>query len=354
MNEGSEPGTGQQPPDWRVDAGPPSTPESAGGSVVPPSPDAGWQMPPPPPPATVRPKDWKRGRPVPLRAMGVGEVIDAGINLYRLYWKALMGIAAAVTVPVVFLQEFLTKDYTQRTSIFNFQSEPVYVSQSELNRLIVITLVFAAVQLLLLRPFLTAAMLRAVAGAYLGEVPTVGASYDFALSRFGSVLWVTFLVGVAMFGYFFVVAFAGGILVATVLPIGVILIIAGAVFAAIMYIRFLFSPAVVVVEQWRGTQAMRRSWHLALGRFWPIVGAGIIASIISAVVSGIMTLLPAYVATRVGTGGWVLRALGSSLASVVTTPFATIVTVLLYFDLRIRKEGLDLAIMAQEVGSARR
>jgi hypothetical protein len=42
---------------------------------------------------------------------------------------------------------------------------------------------------------------------------------------------------------------------------------------------------------------------------------------------------------------------GSAAASVVTTPFLTIVVVLLYFDQRIRKEGLDLSIMAQELQS---
>jgi hypothetical protein len=31
-------------------------------------------------------------------------------------------------------------------------------------------------------------------------------------------------------------------------------------------------------------------------------------------------------------------------------PFGTIVTVLLYFDMRIRKEGFDLTLMAQEIG----
>jgi hypothetical protein len=34
---------------------------------------------------------------------------------------------------------------------------------------------------------------------------------------------------------------------------------------------------------------------------------------------------------------------------VVTTPFATMVTVLLYFDQRLRKEGMDLAIMSKEL-----
>jgi hypothetical protein len=47
--------------------------------------------------------------------------------------------------------------------------------------------------------------------------------------------------------------------------------------------------------------------------------------------------------------GWPLLALGSILTSLVTTPFVAIAATLLYFDGRIRNEGLDLQIMAAEL-----
>jgi hypothetical protein len=42
----------------------------------------------------------------------------------------------------------------------------------------------------------------------------------------------------------------------------------------------------------------------------------------------------------------------NALATVITTPFVMLVIVLLYFDLRIRKEGFDIEVMARELASA--
>ena len=47
----------------------------------------------------------------------------------------------------------------------------------------------------------------------------------------------------------------------------------------------------------------------------------------------------------IGPAGWPLYAIGLSLAAILTAPFTTLIAVLLYFDLRIRKEAFDLEIM---------
>jgi hypothetical protein len=47
--------------------------------------------------------------------------------------------------------------------------------------------------------------------------------------------------------------------------------------------------------------------------------------------------------------GWLLRAAGGVLSAIVTTPFVTAVTVLLYFDARVRREGLDISLMLREI-----
>ena len=47
--------------------------------------------------------------------------------------------------------------------------------------------------------------------------------------------------------------------------------------------------------------------------------------------------------------GWLLRFVGASIAGIVTTPFLSMIPVLLYFDMRVRKEGFDLEVMAREL-----
>src|SRR5438105_2130160 len=81
----------------------PSTPSTSPAPGPPPRPDLFT----PPPPGTTgppdRPSSWRRGRPIPLREMRIGETLDAGINLYRLHWKTLAGVAAFVLIPFQFL-----------------------------------------------------------------------------------------------------------------------------------------------------------------------------------------------------------------------------------------------------------
>ena len=52
-----------------------------------------------------------------------------------------------------------------------------------------------------------------------------------------------------------------------------------------------------------------------------------------------------------GPVGWLLLAIGGSLVQVLAVPFLVVVTVVVYFDLRIRKEAFDLAVTAQRVQS---
>lgn len=105
-----------------------------------------------------------------------------------------------------------------------------------------------------------------------------------------------------------------------------------------------------MVEGLRGREAMRRSWRLARGSLGKIFGTLLLTWILMAIVAGIVQLPLNAIAPDTGAGGWILRAIGASAASVITQPFTGIVVVLLYFDMRIRKEGFDLTLMAQEMG----
>ena len=60
--------------------------------------------------------------------------------------------------------------------------------------------------------------------------------------------------------------------------------------------------------------------------------------------------LPQALAAWVGfEDGWPLLAVGSIIAQIVVLPFVASATVLLYFDLRVRTEGLDLEMTAIDV-----
>ncbi|MGH2725616.1 MAG: glycerophosphoryl diester phosphodiesterase membrane domain-containing protein [Actinomycetota bacterium] len=253
--------------------------------------------------------------------MRVGEMLDAAITLYRRNYLPLMAIVAFVIVPYSFLEQSVL------WSVVRPFEDRLFLTPDEANAGVAVSLLFSALSFLVIQPFVTAAIARATAEVYLGGSPKIGQTYRFASSRTHSILWVTILTAFATI-------------------FGVLLVIIG---AFLFFVRFYFSTTVVVVEGKKGTKAMRRSWRLAKGSFWKIFGTLLLAGILSAIVAAILTIPFGLAAERMGESGWFLSSLGTSLAQVIVTPFSSIIGVLLYFDMRIRKEGFDLALMAQEV-----
>jgi hypothetical protein len=167
---------------------------------------------------------------------------------------------------------------------------------------------------------LTGAMTRAVAAEVAGEDPSLEQSYRFGFHRLGSVLVVGILVGLA--------TIAG--LIVFILPgiwIGV---------------RLAVAIEALVVENRRGTEAMRRSWELTDGHFWHALGTLLIAAVLTGVVNSLVTL-------PFGQSGWFMQGLASAVATTVTMPFSALVGVLLYLDLRARKEQLSLETLRAEL-----
>ena len=283
-------------------------------------------------------------RPLALQPMGVGEILDAAIRLYRARWKSLMAIVAIALVPITFLQAFLTRSLGSP-----IPSEPTTVGTG-VDSTLITSGVLTLIQLLVIQPFLTAAIAKASADVYLGHPVVVGPTFRYAVSRIHSILWITILlVLVVLLPGIVVVLFAA--LGATEIAVvsGLLMI----VLLVIVFVRFVFGSTVLVVEGKKGSKALRRSWELAKGSFWKILGTLVLAGIMSSVVEGVLSIPGAIAFAAIGPGGWPFLAIGGSLAAILTTPFTTLITVLLYFDLRIRKEAFDLEVMAQEMSSPR-
>lgn len=113
------------------------------------------------------------------------------------------------------------------------------------------------------------------------------------------------------------------------------------------WIRFSLAAPVVVLEQLGPGRALRRSWELASGSFWRLLGIFLLATIIVVVASAVLQIPFDIGRGLLGTGsaaGILLAGIGSIMAGAVTRPVLAGVTVLLYLDMRMRKEGLDLVL----------
>jgi hypothetical protein len=100
-------------------------------------------------------------------------------------------------------------------------------------------------------------------------------------------------------------------------------------------VRLAVSIEALVVEGRRGTQAMGRSWELVGGHWWHAFGTLLVAALLTGLVNALIT------APFSGTS-WFVQAIVAAVATVVTLPYGVLVGVLLYLDLRARKENLTL------------
>ena len=112
------------------------------------------------------------------------------------------------------------------------------------------------------------------------------------------------------------------------------------------------------MEGYKGFSAYRRAFALVRGNWWRTFGLLIVTGILSAVVSLIADVLFG-VALRAALGGTTAgRILVDFILFGVTYvcihPFEGAVLVVLSIDLRVRKEGYDVALLASQLGVGRR
>ena len=253
------------------------------------------------------------------RPMGIGEILSTALQLYRRHWRTLLTIAAVVVVPLTLLQ-YLLGDLVRTQGETTRNGVVVETASWSVG----IAGLLAALAVILMYLVLTGAITRAVAAEVVGEDPSVEQSYRFGFHRLGSVLLVSVLVGLATIG-------------------GLILFIIPGIYIGL---RLAVSIEALVVEGRRGTQAMGRSWELVGGHWWHAFGTLVVAGLLTGILNAVIT-------APFGATGWFVQAVAAAVATVVTLPYGVLVGVLLYLDLRARKESLTLETLRTDLqGSA--
>lgn len=277
----------------------------------------------------------------PLQPMGVGKLIDRAVRLYRDNFLTFVGIVALAQIPLTLLQiifAMLTIDSTLDATMGRIGAG--YAAGVGGSVLVTIA------SFVLIQGVATAALTRAVANRYLGEPASVFEAY----AQIGSDWWtlvrallLAFLIGIGLFIWTLVpcvgwltgpglMSFLGFVLLPLVAP-------------------------VVVLERHNARRAVRRAWDLARRRFWWLVGFMFVLAILGQVlITGPASLIALVTQFTIGdplTPGQtqlviqtLVQALVQLAVSLVYLPFQLGAVTLLYFDLRVRTEGFDLALLA--------
>ena len=274
----------------------------------------GFTPPPPPPPSAGG------GGPIPQR--GVGEILSTAFNVYKANAAKLITIVAIVVVPLALINSLLTKVvWAPKKETIETILGPRTVTLTRGFFVVLLASTIGIVLAFVMSFVVQAAVSRAAAQATIGDPVDTQSSYRWGFQHLGSVIAISLLVGLLILAGF-ILLFIPGLIVAVMLSVAI---------------------PVFVFEGKRGTEALRRSWDLVKGNFWHVVGTILLAGLISGVVTGILT--------AIGGSSWVVSFIFSAIGSVITVPFTALVSVLLYLDLRARKESLTGDTLRAEVAS---
>ncbi|WP_349816423.1 hypothetical protein [Streptomyces sp. MRC013] len=300
---------------------------------------------------------------IPLRPLGVGEILDGAVSTLRTHWRTVLGITLSVSV-VVQLAQLLLRRYVlprQPTVDPNASPSEVLEQTGESLRVGMIS-AFPSSLLGLMAMFVTTALLTfVVSRSVLGRPVTLGEVWRDARPRLVPLLGLMLLLPLV----------ATAVMAVGVLPglavgsaPGALLTVLGGLVALLavcwLMVRFSLSYSVVMLERQGVVASLRRSARLVRGSWWRTFGILILTVLLTFLVMMIVAVpfsLLAFAVSGEGMGGllsggvspydWtflVITHVGAVVASAITYPISAGVPVLLYVDLRIRREALDLEL----------
>jgi hypothetical protein len=292
---------------------------------------------------------------VPLRPLGLGEIFDGAFRAIRANPRVMFGLSAVVVTLSVLLETFV--QWYALGNLGSLTSTSVSVeTDAVLGDLVgygggtilstVVTLVATTV--------LTGLLIISVSRSVIGQQVPLGEAWARARPQIWRLLgltlmvialivsvplvWVGALIGLAVaeqWGLMAVVGFVGGA--------GVL------VWIVWVSTRTLLSTPALMLEEQGVRAGFRRGWALSRGSFWRLFGIYLLASVVVGIVASLIvtpaTVIPmALSMDPFGPLALAITAVATIIASVLTTSFTAAVVALLYIDLRIRREGLDVEL----------
>ncbi|HEY7896848.1 MAG TPA: hypothetical protein VIC03_00395 [Gemmatimonadaceae bacterium] len=241
-----------------------------------------------------------------FRPRSSSEILDAAFEIYRRHFAVFVAINIFAAIPVAI------SSYIGQTAALLQQPDGLVTSS-------LVRLAGAFIT-----PFTEGAMTCAASAAYLGMPVDFEKSVRTAFSRPGRLF-------VAMFTKWILLVF------------GLILFIVPGLF---VFKRYFALPMTVLFEDNKVGDAISRSRELSSdngARIFGLVGGVFVFTLLVTVVltQTIASLSHAVAVTAVIT----------LLVAAAISPFSTIVVTLLYYDIRIRKEGYDIELMTQALNA---
>lgn len=262
--------------------------------------------------------------PMSLRPLSVSEVLDTAVSLYRKSFATVVPIAAVFTIPLALLMAVFLD--SQQANIALLENSPNSI-QAQQAASSLFTALGAYVLLSLLMSSLVQGATTFVYGeAYAGRQTPIGRASKVGLSKALQIVLLSLAIGVpVLLGFIFC-------------------IVPGVFLMTVWYV----SQPVLVLENKGIFASMSRSKSLVEGYFGKTLGILVIATLLNFVLSWALSIPLSLVTDSAGI--WsdaantnvALNGLVNGCLSAIVAPFAAAFAVVAYFDLRVRKEALDI------------
>jgi len=381
---------GSGPASWAHPAGPSADSSNQGAAVPPPPPGppggpegAAWGQPSVPPgwgqPSV--PPGWGAPPPgaapawhlpalqpgiIPLRPLGLGEILDGAIRAVRANPAVMFGLSAVVVTVAVALQT-LVQLYVSGligAALSDLELDSTMASTDTALVEMLSTSGGQALTVPLLVPVtsvLTGLLIVSVSRSVLGQRVALREVWRtrrvWLLVGFGLLqLVVPFLLLAVWGGAVAALAAAG----AGEAALAVALLGGAGLLVVLVWLtaRTLLVPPALMLEGRRFWPTVARAWRLTRGSFWRLLGIYLLSNLLVSVLMYLFLVPAAVVAGLVtATSGSddltvLVSALGQVVGLTLSTTFLAAVVALLYIDVRIRREGLDLELARAATGAA--
>ena len=233
-----------------------------------------------------------------LQPRDLGDIISETYYVYRNHFKPFLIIASVPQIPLI---------------VASVSPDPGAILFSLLG--------------LLLIPLAAGATIYAVVQQHLVQTLDVGKCFSYSLqvvvmliltiilivlALVASVILMFILVGIPLFFYFLMIWF--------------------------------FAPHAIIIEGRNPISALGRSRELVYGSWWRVFGIGVVIVLIIIGLSVIITLIALVLSSL----SPILGSIATIIMSTMLFPITYVAGTLVYIDMRVRKEGYNLDVMASE------
>jgi len=249
-----------------------------------------------------------------LEPMTAGMILDRSFRIYVQNFALMIGLTAMVHVPILML--------TVGAPILRYSSDilgglaSLFAALGVLLGLIIVT------------PLVTGAATKAVSEKFLGNEVTALSALKFAWNYVWTLLLIQLVVGLIVFG-------------------GFLLLIVPGILWTLSY--SLIVPVAVLENSSNRTVIRHRSWQLVKGNRGKVFIVMLVVVLTQILLGGSGSLFIQLSYGPESQVGEILAGIVSGIAGMLTYPLQAIAVTLLYYDLRIRKEGFDLEMLSRAI-----